>query len=691
MQLHSKLQFDKPTIAQMLAFYTSTATQTFKRFEEFVFTSFMSGAPPAGTEHPTESPYDFYGYHAGYAVAVVPVEGVGLQMAFALFDSDVTVLSVQGEGSGLSSPNPLGLLVIDDIASKAQDGKVVLCPTSVLGVLIERAEQAAIAAGLEVKYSVESLSSIPDVHLISALEGPPPSLDELRSWNESPLMVNIAAKTWPQLLALAKFQDTGDSALFPARLGSIAETAPFRERFQDFKTNFENAHIMGGVLARSAEGAPHGTPAAPQAAVAPQAGDALAQRLAEAQLALAQSKQDEMAEREDQKTYSKPRQTQLVALVGSKTTSSAFFSAAFASREVKAGKSEVLFLQFFTLTFTDQPRSGWPRSGAPVTLPPSFGSGAIGGVFSPSMLLPIREDICTGASGFIESIIPLIVISEFFFGVGNPFAVWLQTFIVAAHNTRCLPASMTFELDAGPFWENLLVEIYLELKDAYQQVLAVINGSPSGGLSTALSLVLLLEKSYEEVFTAKQKEMGMPGASTIFLFLHHDKAKDPESFRLAAPWKSMVGPPRSTLPPASPSRSTSWPASPLSSPTPSPSTGFQAISPWGTIGTYNSASIKAGMLVHNLAAKELGLSPAWSCVRFLVSGSCNNQQCNFHHHSPGDLPTKKIILAYTCEGAAAEEAVQGMHRLKAASASVLAPVCHTPPCSAPRCKRCTGA
>ncbi|GMI22652.1 hypothetical protein TrRE_jg2622 [Triparma retinervis] len=692
-----QLQFDKATIAQILASHTSTATQTFKRFDEFVFVSFGSGPPPAGTEHPTGSPYDFFGYQPGYAAAVVPVEGAGLQVSFALFDSNLTVLSVQGEGSGLSTPNPLGLLVIDDIAAKAHDGKVVFCPTSVLGVLIEKAQQAAIAAGLEVEYSIESLSIIPSPHLISALEGPPPSRDELCSWNESPLMLNIAAAIWPQLLTLVGFQETGDSALFPARLGSLAETAEFRERFPDFKKGIENSHILGGALARPVEGPPQGPPAAQQAAGAPlgnPASDVITQKLAEAQLALAQTKQDEIAAREDLKTYGKPRQAAQLLLLGSSTTSSPFFASAFAAKEVKASKAELIFLQFATLRIADQLRTGWPRSCAPVTPPPPFASGAEAGVFTPAMLLPIRADICTCVSRFIENMIPLILISEFFFGVGNPFAVWLQTIIVAAHNTRCLPASMIVELDAGAFWENLLVEIYLELESAYRQALAVINGSTTGGLSSALSLVLRSPgASYEDVFLARQTEMGMPVASTISLFLWHDSVKtDPESFRLAAPWKTMVGPPlRSTPPPAPHARSTGRPAAPLSSPSSAPSKEVQAISPWGAIGTFDAASVKAGKLAHSLEAKAAGHSPPWSCVKYLALGACDNQQCSFHHHSPVDLPTDKIILAYLCEGATAKKAVQAMHRLHAASASVLAPVCPTPPCSAPRCKKCTGA
>jgi hypothetical protein len=607
-------------------------------------------------------------------------------------DSNLTVLSVQGEGSGDSTPTPLGLLAIDDIGDKARNGQVAFCPTSFVGVLVERAQQIAIAAGQEVEYSVESLSIIPIAFLVDASEGPVPTPVELATWKESPLMLDLAISIWAQLRTVVAFQrDTVDSQLFPARASSVPESAGFRARFPAHRTAMNHAFLLGGILENPAGGAPPAPLAAQPAAATPQE-NPLTESLAIAQLALAQAKGAEYEMKKTLRTYNPALRASISLLLGPVVLTSPFFLRAFAASEMKSGKSAMVLRQFiFPLLATSKSRNAWPRSLHSFTLPPGFDECAEAGVFTADVLIPPKEGRCRDASEFINSVIPLLLLSEFFFGAENLFSIWLQTFVVTADNTYRLPSVLITQLDAGSFWDNLLVEIRLELSSAYGETLSALV-SDAVEMRPALSTAFLTAgASYSEVYSANQSTVGFTITSVISLFLYHDQiGAPPHIFGVAPPWQAMVGPPRlSSPPPASPLGAAGSPASSSPRPPSTPKEGVKVISPWGPIAASDRASIKAGRALHQSLAKALGQRPPWTCVRFLASGVCHDR-CNLHHHGMEDLPTVEVVSAYT-SGELSKGRIQGMQRRDAASATVLVPTSSTPPCSASACKLCMGA
>ncbi|GMI21708.1 hypothetical protein TrRE_jg5992 [Triparma retinervis] len=688
------LQFDKLTVSKMVASYASAPAQLSERYREFVHVPFGGGQLLADAADSTESVNDFFHYQPGYAAVVTPFFGVGLQVAFAVHtttgDSNLTVLSAQGEGSGVSPPSPFALLAIDSIGDKARDGQVAFCPTSFVGVLVERAQLIARAADHVVTYSVESLGVIPIAFLAEASEGPAPTLEELSSWKEPPLMLDLATSIWAQLKRAVVFQrDTADPQLFPARVSTVPEGAELMLRFPAHKVAIENAVILGGCLLNPAGDPPQGPPAAQLAAAAPQVAQ-INQSLAIAQLSLARAKGAEYEMRLAQRTYNAELETTIIQLLGPEVVESGFFAKAFANNEMKKGKASLTFLQFLTPRLApSKSRTAWPTVVTSFSLPARFEGGAEAGVFTADMLALPRGSRCGSATDFIDSIVPLILLSEFFFGDDNPFAVWLQSFVEAVDRTRRLPTAQITQLNAGSFWDNLLGEIRLELEAAYGETLSALVPD-SAGLSPTLSTVFLTPgASYAEVYSYNVSSVGLIVASAISLLFYHDKTKaSPTTYCLAPPWQLMVGPPRlAPLPPAPLSRVAGTPASPThTSTTPKK----EVLAPWGPLGTVDRTSLITGRALHMREATAQGQPTPTPCVKYLIEGQCNTK-CRFHHLSVRDLPTEEIISAYAVPGSLAMGTVQGIQRQDAASATVLAPISSSPRCSATKCKSCKDA
>ncbi|GMH64820.1 hypothetical protein TrRE_jg5870 [Triparma retinervis] len=688
------LQFDKLTVSKMIASYASAPDQLSERYREFVHVPFGGGQLPADAAESTESVNDFFHYQPGYATVVTPFHGVGLQVAFAVHtttgDSNLTVLSAQGEGSGVSLPSPFALLAIDSIGDKARDGKVAFCPVSIVGVLVERAQLIARAADHVVTYSVESLGVIPIAFLAEASEGPAPTLEELSSWKEPPLMLDLASSIWAQLRKVVVFQkDTADPQLFPARRSTVPEGAELMLRFPAHKTAFTNAVILGGCLLNPAGAPPQGPPAAQLAAAAPQVAQ-INQSLAIAQLSLARAKGAEYEMRLAQRTYNGELETTISQLLGPGVAQSFFFTKAFANNEMKKGKATLTFHQFLTPRLAPSMlRKAWPSVVPSFPLPARFEGGAEAGVFTADMFALPRGGSCGSASDFIDCMVPLILLSEFVFGDDNPFSVWLQSIVEAVDRTRSLPAAQTSQLNAGSFWDNLLGEILLELEAAYGETLSALV-LDSEGLSPTLSTVFLTPgSSYADVYSFNVGSVGLIVASAISLLFYHDRTRaSPTTYCLAAPWQLMVGPPRLTpLPPAPLSRVAGTPASPTHTSTTSTK---EVLAPWGPLGTVDRTSLLTGRTLHMREATAQGQPTPSPCVKYLIEGRCHTN-CRFHHLSVRDLPTDEIISAYAVPGSLAMGTVQGIQRQDAASATVLAPISTSPRCSATKCKLCKGA